>query len=183
MVIEKFNENWIKQFVLIKDVLKENLSKIISIEHVGSTSIKGMYAKPIIDIDIIINNGCDFEITKNELELMGYYHNGDQGVLGREVFKRNNIIQNKVLDKIKHHLYVCNKDNEELNRHILFRDFLNKHEEKVFEYNSIKLEILSKYGKNNREKYVEKKENEYKWFFDRVLEEAEKEIKKRRNYT
>jgi len=53
MVIEKFNENWIKQFVLIKDVLKENLSKIISIEHVGSTSIKGMYAKPIIDIDII----------------------------------------------------------------------------------------------------------------------------------
>jgi GrpB-like predicted nucleotidyltransferase (UPF0157 family) len=90
MIIEEYNENWIKQFNQIKNILEENLSKIIKIEHIGSTAIVGMCAKPIIDIDIIIENTNDFEKIKNELEAVGYSHNGDQGIKGREAFKRNN---------------------------------------------------------------------------------------------
>jgi GrpB-like predicted nucleotidyltransferase (UPF0157 family) len=129
MVIEEYNTNWVKQFNQIKNILEENLSKIIKIEHIGSTAIFGMCAKPIIDIDIIIENTSDFEKIKNELEAIGYSHNGDQGIKGREAFKRNNIIKNEILDKLNHHLYVCAKGNEELRRHILFRDYLNKYYE------------------------------------------------------
>ena len=54
MVIEDYNENWINQFNEIKNVLETNLSRIIKIEHIGSTSIIGMLAKPIIDIDVVM---------------------------------------------------------------------------------------------------------------------------------
>jgi GrpB-like predicted nucleotidyltransferase (UPF0157 family) len=175
MVIEEYNENWIKQFTQIKNVFEKILSKTIKIEHIGSTAIIGMCAKPIIDIDIIIENVNDFEKTKNELESIGYYHNGDQGIEGREAFNRIDTGGNEVLDKINHHLYVCTKDNEELKRHILFRDYLNKHYEIKIEYYNIKKEIIKKYGNNDREKYVSIKETEYKWFFEKIIKEAELE--------
>jgi GrpB-like predicted nucleotidyltransferase (UPF0157 family) len=175
MVIEEYNNDWIKQFNQIKEILERNLTKIVKIEHVGSTAIIGMYAKPIIDIDIVIDNRNDFDKIKNELESIGYIHNGDQGIIGREAFKRGNIIKNEIFDKISHHLYVCDKDNEELNRHILFRDYLNKYDKIKNEYNKIKMEIIGKYGNEDRKKYVSIKETEYKWFFDKVIEEAKME--------
>jgi GrpB-like predicted nucleotidyltransferase (UPF0157 family) len=52
MVIEEYDENWIKQFGQIKEILKKILSKVNNIEHVGSTAIMGMREKPIIDIII-----------------------------------------------------------------------------------------------------------------------------------
>jgi GrpB-like predicted nucleotidyltransferase (UPF0157 family) len=177
MLIEKYNENWENQFITIKNILEKNLTNIISIEHVGSTSIKGMYAKPIIDIDIIIHDDSNFEITKTELSLIGYHHNGNQGIAGREAFKRNKANRDEILDEINHHLYVCAKDNDELKRHMLFRDYFRQHKEKIIAYNNIKIEILKKYGENNREKYVEVKENDYKWFFEEAIKEAEIEMK------
>jgi GrpB-like predicted nucleotidyltransferase (UPF0157 family) len=175
MVIEQYNKNWVKHFNQIKNVLEVNLTKIIKIEHVGSTSIIGMYAKPVIDIDIVIKNN-DFEKTKGELELIGYSYEGNLGIIGREAFKRNNIIKNEILDKINHHLYICAIDNE-LERHILFRNYLNKHYEAKMEYISIKKAIIEKYGNEDREKYILTKETEYKWFFEKIIEEAKSEIK------
>ena len=175
MVIVEYNKDWIKDFRQIKEILEIKLTKIVRIEHVGSTAIIGMYSKPIIDIDIVIDNKSNFDVTKSELESLGYFHNGDQGIIGREVFKKDNVIRNEILDKIKHHLYVCDKYNEELNLHILFRDYLNKNNELKKEYNRIKLEIIEKYGNEDRKKYVSIKETEYKWFFEKIIEEAKME--------
>ena len=175
MVIEHYNEDWIIHFNQIKNILENKLTKIIQIEHVGSTSIIGMYAKPVIDIDIVINNNA-FETTKEELEIIGYTYEGNLGIIGREAFKRNNIIWNEILDKINHHLYVCAKDNE-LERHILFRDYLNKNYEAKMGYNDIKMAIIEKYGNEDSEKYVSTKETEYKWFFEKIIEKAKLEIK------
>jgi GrpB-like predicted nucleotidyltransferase (UPF0157 family) len=172
MIIEEYNENWIKYFGQIKTMLENNVTKAIKIEHVGSTAITGMRAKPVIDIDIVINNNDDFENTRKELALIGYSHEGNLGIMGREVFKRNGITKNEILDKINHHLYVCAKDNEELNRHILFRDYLNRHHEIKTEYNNIKKSIIEKHGNENREKYVSIKETEYKWFFEKTIRAA-----------
>ena len=175
MVIEEYNDDWKNQYEQIKYILENSLSKAIKFEHVGSTSITGMWAKPIIDIDVVIESINDFEKTKDELKIIGYLHEGDMGIIGREVFKKDNVIKNEILDKVNHHLYVCTKDNEELKRHILFRDYLNKHNEVKIEYNNIKKAIIKKYGNEDREKYVEIKETEYKWFFEEVLKKAEME--------
>jgi GrpB-like predicted nucleotidyltransferase (UPF0157 family) len=177
MVIVEYNDEWPIWFDKIKKELCKNLSSIISIEHIGSTSIKGMCAKPIIDIDIVINNENDFSKTKEELELIGYYHNGNQGIIGREAFNRNKK-NHEILDTIQHHLYVCVNDNDELKRHILFRNYLNKNENIMMEYYKVKKEIIKKYGNDNREKYVSVKEEEYKWFFEKVINLAKLENEK-----
>jgi len=92
MIIAPYDEKWTKDFCNIKSVLIKNLSKPVIIEHVGSTSIFGMYAKPIIDLVIAIDNS-EFQIIKNDLFKIGYTHEGDLGIVGREAFKRENIIK------------------------------------------------------------------------------------------
>lgn len=164
MVVEKYNPNWVNQFSVLKEFLAKNTTEYISIEHVGSTSIPGMNAKPIIDIDIIVEDAAQFQKLKEELLKIGYVHEGDRGIPGREAFDHE-----KVSVGIDHHLYVCVKDNAELLRHLKFRDKLRSSPELVNEYNKIKEEILAKVGADNRAGYVQMKETDYKWFFDKVL--------------
>jgi GrpB-like predicted nucleotidyltransferase (UPF0157 family) len=175
MVVVPYDEKWPERFDLIKAVLDGALSRAISIEHIGSTSIPGMCAKPVIDVDVVIRDGKDLPLTTEELSGIGYIHAGDQGIPGREVFKRSMQFRVKHLDEIKHHLYVCMVDSSEYSRHIMFRNYLRKHADKRDEYNRIKQEILHKYGEDNREGYVFAKENEYNWFFADVIARAEKE--------
>jgi GrpB-like predicted nucleotidyltransferase (UPF0157 family) len=164
MVVEKYNPKWVEQFLAIKKFLEKNTTEYISIEHVGSTSIPGMNAKPIIDIDIVVEDAAQFQQLKEELSKIGYVHEGDRGISGREAFDHENVPLS-----IDHHLYVCTKDNAELKRHLKFRDKLRATPELVNEYNRIKEEILAKVGNDNRAGYVQMKEEEYKWFFEKVL--------------
>jgi GrpB-like predicted nucleotidyltransferase (UPF0157 family) len=164
MVIQKYNPNWEEDFLEIKGFLEKNVTEYISIEHVGSTSVPGMNAKPVIDIDVVVEDREQFLRLKAQLEKLGYVHEGDRGISGREAFD-----DSKVPIQIEQHLYVCQKDNAELLRHLKFRDKLRANPELVKEYNEIKQEILSKVGEDNRAGYVQMKENEYKWFFDKVL--------------
>lgn len=176
MVVVPYDEKWPESFALIKSVLDGALSRAVSIEHIGSTSIPGMYAKPVIDIDVVIRDGKDLPLTAEELFGIGYLHAGDQGIPGREVFKRDKRFHLELLDEIKHHLYVCAVDSSEYLRHIVFRDYLRKNADKRDEYNHIKLEILHKYGPDNREGYVAAKENEYKWFFEGVVARSSEKL-------
>ncbi|MEN8907717.1 MAG: GrpB family protein [Clostridiales bacterium] len=153
-----------------KNGFKQNLTKYIRIEHIGSTSIPDMAAKPIIDIDIEISSIDVFNTIKNELEKIGYIHKGNQGIDGREVFKRTKT-KKCILDEIDHHLYVCASGNQEYKNHLLFRDKLKSNKALVAEYKNIKYEILEKVGAFNRKGYVEMKENNYKDFFNSVLSE------------
>ena len=162
MVVEKYNPHWVEQFLTLKEFLEKNTTEYISIEHVGSTSIPGMNAKPIIDIDVIVEDAAQFLKLKKELSKIGYVHEGDRGIPGREAFDHENVPIN-----IDHHLYVCVKDNAELKRHITFRDRLRSNPELVDEYNKIKEEILAKVGTDNRAGYVQMKEDNYKWFFEK----------------
>ena len=57
-----------------------------AIEHVGSTSVPGLAAKPILDVDVVIPNRQVFEQVRAKLEEIGYFHRGDLGVSGREAF-------------------------------------------------------------------------------------------------
>ena len=66
-------------------------------------------------------------------------------------------------------MYVCVKDNAELKRYITFRDILRSNPKLVDEYNKIKEEILAKVGTDNRAGYVQMKEDDYKWFFEKVI--------------
>ena len=106
---------------------------MLRIEHVGSTSVKGMSAKPCIDIDVVIRDCSVLHEVVQRLDAVGYIHEGDLGIKGREAFKYT--------DKphlMAHHLYVCPQDSEELRRHITFRDYLRQNPESVKRYSKVK---------------------------------------------
>ncbi len=136
VIVESYNSEWKRNFEDIRSELMAVLEgKVISIEHVGSTSVEGLSAKPIIDIDVVIEDEDAFPAVKAAMESIGYTHEGDLGIKGREAFKYKGKEHLR-----KHHLYVCTKDADELKRHISFRDYLRTHPEAVSEYGRIKEE-------------------------------------------
>lgn len=169
MLIEKYTPNWVNQFNNIKSQLEAVLSGLeCSIEHVGSTAVPNLDSKPIIDIDIVYLAKPDFEKIKQALEKIGYYHNGNQGLEGREVFKRTGQLSNEVLDRIKHHLYVCPTDSKALERHLLSRNHLRKNESARIKYQHMKYE-LAEQSNQDRKKYQELKELLANDFIDSMI--------------
>ncbi|MGB1243347.1 MAG: GrpB family protein [Chitinophagales bacterium] len=150
IIIEDYNPNWKLQFEALKACIERPLKDLfISIEHVGSTSVEGLAAKPIIDIDIIIEKEDEtLPQVIAELAKMGYEYRGDLGVKNRHAFKRqsgsvpfcnlNQTWQN-------HHLYVCKKGIASLQNHLLLRDYLRSHPEAVIEYGNLKKQLAAKY--------------------------------------
>ena len=172
MVLTAYQAHWPEHFEKIKKaLLLKECVHIIGIEHIGSTAVPGLPAKPIIDIDIIYNTSSDFVHIRSHLRRLGYQHSGNQGIAHREVFKRGKNQNHAVLDGIKHHLYACPALSEELNRHITFRDYLRNHPEKRIQYADLKNEIANKSGQD-RKKYAALKESEARSFILECLQDA-----------
>lgn len=177
MILSEYDPKWPEQYLIISNIIQKKLTGIVfRIEHVGSTSVPGMYAKPKIDIDIVIPIGTSFEIVKRKLSELGYFHRGDLGITGREAFGRNGEpeLYNETLDTIKHNLYACYEDNVELENHLLFRDYIRTHRDAFETYEKLKLEIANRVDQDYR-KYVDTKEKEAKSYVYGVIELAKKE--------
>ena len=152
VVVLPYDEQWKQDFLRIKAELTNALGQLtIGIEHVGSTSVRGLSAKPIIDIDVIIKDYTVLKDVAAALMKIGYQHEGDLGIVGREAFKYNGKEHLQ-----EHHLYVCPEDSPELKRHIAFRDYLRTHPDAVREYSHIKEEGAKRYP-NDIERYIEHK--------------------------
>lgn len=152
VIVVPYDEAWKSAFEEIKKEIERAIGDlIIGIEHVGSTSVEGLSAKPCIDIDVIIKDYSIFDTVVRRLETIGYTHEGNLGIKDREAFK--------YLDKPhlqKHHLYVCPQQSKELYRHITFRDFLRSNPEAVKKYGSTKERAAQLYP-DNIDKYIEYK--------------------------
>ncbi|MFK7933376.1 MAG: GrpB family protein [Saprospiraceae bacterium] len=177
MLIQPYQPNWVQDFNNIKSVLTAALlNSAITVEHVGSTAVKGLAAKSTIDIDIVYPETVDFIAIKNSLVQIGYYHNGDQGIYEREVFKRDPTTSNHpILDIITHHLYVCPKHGEELKRHLMFRDYLRTHAETKEEYAQLKYRIAEQTNQD-RKAYAKLKETLAKPFIEAVIQKAREQV-------
>ena len=134
VIVLPYDAAWESAFEAIRAEIQTALGDLmLGIEHVGSTSVKGMSAKPCIDIDVVIRDYSVFDAVVQKLDAIGYIHEGDLGIKDREAFKYT--------DKphlMLHHLYVCPQDSEELRRHIAFRDFLRRTPEAVRKYSLVK---------------------------------------------
>lgn len=151
--IEKYNPNWELEFY--KE--KENLTKIfgdlaIEIEHIGSTSVKGLSAKPIIDIAVALNKLEDFEKVKERFQKEPYSikEDSDDG----EILVRKGSEENRT--HFIHVMEICSKRYKDT---IAFRNYLRKHEEAMQEYEELKKDLATKYA-DNRKMYTSSK-NEY----------------------
>lgn len=150
VIVTAYDPAWKAAFEAIKREIEEALGELaLGIEHVGSTSVEGLYAKPCIDLDVIIQDPSVLAEVVSRLAYIGYIHEGDLGIPDREAFK--------YLDKPhlqKHHLYVCPRNSEELYRHITFRDYLRSHPEAAKRYGAVK-EMAAKRFPEDIDRYME----------------------------
>ncbi|MBQ2816947.1 MAG: GrpB family protein [Clostridia bacterium] len=152
VIVLPYDEAWKADFEKIKSELESAVGDLITgIEHVGSTSVEGLSAKPCIDIDVIIKDYSVFDLIVSRLALIGYIHEGDLGIKDREAFKYTDKPHLQ-----KHHLYVCPEHSRELSRHIAFRDFLRSDPEAVKKYSSVK-ETAARLFPDDIDKYIEYK--------------------------
>ena len=169
MLIEEYQVSWIQNFEDIKLELQVALNELeYSIEHVGSTSVPNLAAKPIIDIDIIYKDDSEFKKIESRLVTIGYYHNGNQGIESREVFKRKGILEHVILDKVDHHLYVCPIHSVALKRHILFRDYLRENKAARLAYQKMKYKLAEE-ANQHKKIYAELKELSVNDFIDGLI--------------
>ena len=152
VIVLPYDRAWKTAFEDIKKEIERVIGDlIIGIEHVGSTSVEGLSAKPIIDIDVVIKDYSVFETIVQKLETIGYTHEGDLGIKDREAFKYSDKPHLQ-----KHHLYVCPQHSEELHRHVIFRDYLKNNREAVKKYRVVK-ETAAILFPNEIEKYIDYK--------------------------
>ena len=152
VIVLPYDAAWESAFEAIRAEIQTALGDLmLGIEHVGSTSVKGMSAKPCIDIDVVIRDYSVFDAVVQKLDAIGYIHEGDLGIKDREAFK--------YADKphlMTHHLYVCPRDSEELHRHIVFRNFLRENPEAVKKYSRVK-ETAAQLFPDSIDQYIEYK--------------------------
>lgn len=152
VIVMPYDPKWKIEFEMIKQEIEDAIGNlIICVEHVGSTSVEGLSAKPCIDIDVVIKDYSVFKDVVLKLESIGYIHEGNLGIKEREAFK--------YLNKphlLTHHLYVCPQNSQELLRHITFRNFLRSNPDARKEYSAVK-ENAAKLFPKDINKYIEYK--------------------------
>jgi GrpB-like predicted nucleotidyltransferase (UPF0157 family) len=117
----EYNPDWPQKFRQIASWLMQYVPDGCKIHHVGSTSVPGMPAKDIIDLDIECPTGAMPHLI-DTLGAAGYDHEGDKGISGREAFTARLNTEAAVLPS--HHLYACASGAQELKKHLAFRDYL-----------------------------------------------------------
>src|SRR5699024_3135423 len=131
--------NWPSIFKRAERTLYESFgSYIIDIHHIGSTSVNGLKANPIIDIMPVVKNISRVDGFDSEMIAVGYEPKGENGITGRRYFQKGG-------DKRTHHVHMFEKGNPEINRHLAFRDYLRAHSDVMKAYGNLKAELAGRY--------------------------------------
>ncbi|MCH4887590.1 GrpB family protein [Acidaminobacter sp. JC074] len=172
IVVENYNPKWAHAFNELKAAYETHIDMELRIEHVGSTSVPGLAAKPIIDIDIVVTTKEEVLKLIDALEELGYIHQGELGIPGRHAFKRSiedvPLMYEHHSKWPAHHLYVVYEDSLAFKNHMTLKDYLMAHEDAVKEYSELKLALAHKYP-HDIDMYVKEKTP----FITRVLSACE----------
>ena len=147
--IVEYEHRWDTTYQQEKEIINVALKQeIIDIQHIGSTSVPGLSAKPIIDILIAVNKLASAKKYSIQLQKIGYQYiyyaeNGDR------LFFRKGIPRT-------HHVHIVEYDSWTYWRHILFRDYLLTHPETAQQYEQLKREMAIKF-KADRDAYTDSK--------------------------
>lgn len=127
-----YNPDWAINFTAEKQCLTLAIGdNAIAIEHIGSTSIEGLSAKPIIDILIEVTCLKSLDEHNKKLKAIGYKAKGENGIAGRRYFEKGG--KNR-----SHHVHAFATGDNNLTRHLAFKHYLIAHPELLTAYAEIK---------------------------------------------
>ncbi|WP_309119320.1 GrpB family protein [Paenibacillus sp.] len=133
--LSEFSEDWIRLFHEEANFLKSVFNdEIVRFEHFGSTSVPGMKAKPVIDMMCIVKNINNIDQYNEIMHSLHYDVAGEWGIQGRRLFRKGG--ENRT-----HHIHFYETNNPQIERHLVFRDYLRAHPEEVARYSNFKEEL------------------------------------------
>lgn len=153
ITVVDYNPLWVKKYeeesVLIKDILADNC---IAIYHIGSTSVPGLAAKPIIDIMVAVKSLEKVDSVAEAFSEIGYEYLGEFGIKGRRYLRKGG-------DERTHQIHIFRMDDwNNIGRHLAFRDYMRTHKKERMEYANLKTELAQKFP-YNIEEYCDGKES------------------------
>jgi len=160
-----YNPKWPEIFKKEKKMLQKALGKmIIDIQHVGSTAVSRIPAKPIIDIAVAVPELSRKEVEKyiEPLKKVGYEYRGEDR-------PREHLFVKGGEEKRICHLHMVKFDSKAWKDYLLFRDYLRTHKKVAAKYTKLKLELAKKFS-GNRKLYTTSKDN----FIQKILKKAKK---------
>jgi GrpB-like predicted nucleotidyltransferase (UPF0157 family) len=149
IIVVAYNANWANQYEQEKHQILLALGDAVkNIQHIGSTSIPGLAAKPIIDMLLGLKQIPPLPMQVSSLEAIGYSYHGEFGIPGRHYFRKGM--------PRTHQIHAVLIDSEFWERHILFRDFLRNHPEAAQRYETLKRKLAQEF-KRDRTSYTNSK--------------------------
>jgi GrpB-like predicted nucleotidyltransferase (UPF0157 family) len=150
VVVVSYDPAWPATFAALCARIAPVLGELAAgIEHVGSTAVPGLAAKPIIDVDVVIRHADDLGAVAERLATLGYTDLGDLGIVGREAFRAT-------ADLPRHHLYVCAAGDATLQAHLTLRDALRDDADLARAYAALKCDLAERF-RDDRDAYSEGK--------------------------
>lgn len=147
------NERWKRSFSDEAYFIFDNLrDESLRLFHIGSTSIPGIVAKPIIDVLGAVRSLSELDQKKEIFESIGYEYKGEYGIQGR----RYCVLYNSDKTTAFVHLHIFEHEHPEVSKHLLFRDYLRKNAVASKEYEALKID-LARIQKIERSKYSDAK--------------------------
>lgn len=144
-----WTEDWPKEFLSEKERIQNEIGKfIVDIHHIGSTAVKGLSAKPIIDIAVEIKDFNDGKHCVIPLESLGYSYKGINILPDRHYFNKG--------EPRTHQIHMYQTGSVFLVEQLKFRDYLRNNDNARMEYQELKIQ-LSKANKHNKHKYADEK--------------------------
>lgn len=136
IIVTDYDTSWIQKYNEESEKIKAIYGdEIIDIHHIGSTSVPGLKAKPIIDIMPVVRDINRIDSYNGEMETLGYECMGEFGMPGRRYFRKGGDHRTHQV----HMFQVSNKD--DIIRHIAVRDYLRKHSNDAYEYGQLKARL------------------------------------------
>ena len=142
------------------------VANVGAIHHIGSTSIVGMYAKPVIDMLAVADNLLALDQQADQMERLGYQVMGEFGIAGRRYFRRDD-----ATGKRTHQVHAFAKGSPHIQRHLVFRDYLRVYAAVAEEYGALKRALAAAHP-HDMEAYMDGKDGFIKEVERRALEWA-----------
>ncbi|WP_188736071.1 GrpB family protein [Oceanobacillus neutriphilus] len=137
--LSPYNPEWINEYKKECKRLKELFGElVIQFEHFGSTSIVNMKAKSVIDMMVIVKNIDKVDQFNSQLRKLGYDIAGEWGIEGRRLLRKGG-------EDRTHHIHIYQEGNREIDRHLIFRDYLRIHKDEAIKYSTYKEQLAMKY--------------------------------------
>jgi len=138
--LSSYDPSWQSQYEKEEASLQKAFHGLpITLHHIGSTSIPGCKAKPILDILGIVSDVTAVDAFNKKLKERGYHAKGEFGMRRRRYFSRETFLPA--------HLHFFEDTDPEVDRHLRFCDYLRSHPDQVKAYSDLKLQLVKKYSK------------------------------------